>query len=66
MPPPTDHECPRPACRARVPRSRFACRLDWYALSVPVRQAIYATAHLSILDPTRRDALKAAREEWSN
>jgi hypothetical protein len=43
----------------------YACRRDWYALSGPVRSAIWATAGLLIVHPDRRAALAAAREEYA-
>jgi hypothetical protein len=44
--------------------SLLACRPHWYALSKPVREAIWATVGLSNLHPDRRAALTAAMEEW--
>jgi hypothetical protein len=58
------HTCPRPGCAAQVPDELFACRGDWFALSLPVRHAIYATARRRLLDRVRLAAVKAAREEW--
>jgi hypothetical protein len=43
----------------------FACRSDWFALSKPVRDAIWATATpAKILTRERREAVQAAMEEW--
>jgi hypothetical protein len=58
------HRCPSPQCAIIVPNTRLACPSHWYALSAPVRAAIYTTAGLSLLHPDRRAALDAAREEW--
>jgi hypothetical protein len=58
------HQCPAPQCPLRIPNRLLACQLHWYALSKPVRDAIYDTARLSILHPDRHAALDAAREEW--
>lgn len=60
-----DHKCPRPGCNKRVPNSKFACREDWFALSRPVRDAIWATKDLTVLVPERRGAFQAAQEEWN-
>lgn len=59
------HRCPRRGCTQVVDNKIFACWRDWYALSKPVRDAIYATARLHSLHPDRRAAFDAAREEWS-
>jgi hypothetical protein len=61
----SDHKCPKNGCRVRVPNSKLACRTHWYQLSKPVRDAVYATAHLGLLHPDRRAALDAALEEWN-
>jgi hypothetical protein len=58
------HKCPAPRCTLMIRTSLLACRPHWYALSKPVREAIWATAGLSILHPDRRAALTAAMEEW--
>lgn len=44
--------------------SLLACRPHWFALSKPVREAIWATVGQSPLAPDRRAALAAAMEEW--
>jgi hypothetical protein len=49
----------------QVSNRLFACRRDWFALSKPIRDAIYATAGKSLLDHDRRAAIEAAREEWN-
>lgn len=36
------HKCPSPGCRADVPRSQFACRVDWFRLPKEYRDAIWA------------------------
>jgi hypothetical protein len=61
----TTHKCPAPNCLLRIPNSMLSCRPHWYALSLPTRAAIYATADLPLSAPPRRDALSAAREEWA-
>jgi hypothetical protein len=58
------HRCPRPGCPRTVPNRLFACRVDWYALSKPTRDLIWATAHLPVLDPERRAAFRAAEQDW--
>lgn len=63
----TGHRCPRRGCTAEgLPPHLFACKPDWFALSAPVRRAIYATRALGILHPDRQAALAAAREEWGD
>jgi hypothetical protein len=47
-----------------VPNHLFACRNHWYALSLPTRNLIYATAHLPVMDPERRNAFRAADKDW--
>jgi hypothetical protein len=47
-----------------VPNHLFACRNDWYALTKPTRDLIWATAHLPVMDPERRNAFRAADEDW--
>jgi hypothetical protein len=59
------HRCPAPTCTEQVSDAKLACRPHWYALSKPVRDAIWATAKLPLLHPDRRAALAAAREEWA-
>jgi len=58
------HHCPRRGCKALLPYHLFACKRDWFALSVPVREAIRATSGLHVMEKDRRDAIEAAREEW--
>lgn len=57
------HFCPRKGCAAEVPDRMFACRTDWFALSKPVRDAIYATVGQATTE--RFEAIRAAREEWT-
>lgn len=57
-------KCPAPGCQNQIGPSLLACRPHWYALSKPVRSAIWATVGLSPMDPARRGALTAALEEW--
>lgn len=57
------HFCPRKGCAQEVPNRLFSCRGDWFQLSKPVRDAIYATAGRSTRE--RFDAIAAAREEWA-
>lgn len=59
------HRCPKPGCTIQVPNRLLACRPHWYELSAPVREAITATASLTVLHPARRAALEDAREEWN-
>jgi hypothetical protein len=59
------HRCPRRGCSVQVPDRVFSCRPDWFKLSAPVRAAIQATASKNLLDPERRAAIDAAREEWA-
>jgi hypothetical protein len=57
--------CPHPDCTQRISRRLFACRAHWFALSRPVRAAIWAT----VGQPGTReriDAVKAAMEEWDS
>jgi hypothetical protein len=42
----------------------FACRNDWYALTKATRDLIWATAHLAVFDPERRNAFRAAEADW--
>jgi hypothetical protein len=58
------HRCPAPGCTVVISNRIFACRPHWYALSKPVREAIKATAGLTIFDPARRAAIQSAWEEW--
>jgi len=61
----TAHTCPRRGCSIQVPDALFACRDDWFALSRPVRAAIYATSKPSKgFTRERLDAIKAALEDW--
>ena len=56
--------CPHPDCQQRISRRLFACRIHWFQLSKPVRDAIWAT----VGQPGTRervDAVKAATEEWA-
>jgi hypothetical protein len=48
-----------------IPYHVFACKKDWQELSPAVQQAIRATAHSTVLEPDRRAAIEAAREEWN-
>jgi hypothetical protein len=61
----THHTCPRSGCTRQVPDHMFACRNDWYALSKPVRDAIWATSGKGFTRE-RIDAIKAAREDWGD
>jgi hypothetical protein len=58
------HTCPRRGCTRVVPTHLFACRDDWYALSKPTRDLIWATAYLTPFDPERQAAFRAADEDW--
>jgi hypothetical protein len=58
------HTCPRRGCARTVSNHLFACRNDWFALSKLTRDLIWATAHLSVLDPERRAAFRAADADW--
>lgn len=58
------HRCPRRGCQRTVPNSMYACHNDWYALSKPTRDLIWATAHLPVFDPERRAAFRAAEQDW--
>lgn len=63
----TGHRCPRVGCTVEgLPAHLFACRPDWFALSSPVRRAIYATRALPILHPDRQAVFAAAHEEWGD
>jgi hypothetical protein len=59
-----DHKCPRNGCTKRVSNTEFACRTDWYALSVETRKEIWATVGMNVLDGRRRAAFRAAEEDW--
>jgi hypothetical protein len=58
------HRCPRRGCPRQVPDRMYACRNDWFALSKPTRDLIWATAHLPVMDPERRAAFRAADADW--
>lgn len=58
------HTCPRKGCQVTVPNHLFACRSDWFALSKATRDLIWATAHLPVMDPERRNAFRAADADW--
>lgn len=58
------HGCPRRGCDAQVPDSLFACRADWFRLSKPVRDAIWATNGRPLGNRERLNAIRAALEEW--
>jgi len=62
--PGTSHRCPRQGCQRVVPNRLFACRTDWYALSKPTRDLIYATAGLPPVHPERREVFRLADEDW--
>lgn len=37
------HRCPVAGCRARVPYHRLMCKLHWYQVPRPLRDAVWAT-----------------------
>jgi hypothetical protein len=57
--------CPRPGCEERISPRLFACRADWFALSRPVRAAIWATVGMQGTQE-REAAEQAAQEEWAD
>jgi hypothetical protein len=59
------HRCPRLGCKAQVLNIRFACYPDWMELSKETQNLIWETARLRVLDPRRRAAIQAARDEWA-
>lgn len=59
------HECPRSGCTKRVDDVMFACRADWFALSLVVRREILVTKRLSLVDPRRRAAIQLAHDAWA-
>jgi hypothetical protein len=61
------HPCYRRGCDVVVPDHLLACRGDWFALSRPVRAAVWETYRMTGVAPTaaRRAALRAAQEEWA-
>jgi hypothetical protein len=62
---PATHRCP--GChKADVPNTQLGCRPCWYALSKPVRDAVWATVKLPTLHPDRLNALESALEEWQD
>jgi hypothetical protein len=57
------HDCPH--CDApNIPNRLLACRVGWYLLPTALRDEVYATAHLSVLDPARRDVLTRCVAIW--
>jgi hypothetical protein len=61
---PGHHRCPRHGCQAQVPDARYACPMDWAALSSATKQAIMRTRHRHVLDPERRAAFRMADIDW--
>jgi hypothetical protein len=62
---PATHKCPR--CGTPVPRSRLACRADWFALPASVRTAISETYQRGQTILTASEAYLAALQdalEW--
>jgi hypothetical protein len=51
------HQCPAPKCNTQVPNSMLSCRPHWYGLPRALRDEVWQTAHLSILDEARADVL---------
>jgi hypothetical protein len=66
--PHTTRPCSRPACAARIPRSQYACRNDWFALPKPIRDAINTAwrtgGPAAILTDAYRNATAAAQASW--
>lgn len=58
------HKCPRSGCSTMVPNSKYACITDWFHLKPETRKLIYRTSQLPVLDPQRRAAFQAARDDW--
>jgi hypothetical protein len=58
------HKCPHHGCEVSVRNEMFACRPHWVQLPKSVRDNIYATRDLSILDPARRSVIESAAEAW--
>lgn len=59
------HRCP--GCRAiDVSNARLACLPCWRKLPKPVRDKVYATSKMPLLDPKRQQALMAARRAWTD
>lgn len=58
----TTHECPRPGCNRRVAADEYACRGDWYALPVDIRQQIWRAWRSG--DAGAHQAARANAADW--
>lgn len=50
------HNCPC-GCGTAVPNNRLTCRPGWARIPGPLQRKVYATQHLSPVDPRRADVL---------
>ena len=66
--PHTTRSCPRPGCDRKIRRDQYACRNDWFALPVAIRNAINTAWHnggpAAILTPAYREATANAQTHW--
>ena len=56
------HPCPAPGCEARVERDRYACKVDWFRLPLPLRHAINRAWHHGTAG--EHQAAMAAGDAW--